>query len=139
MVSVKYDELADAFDFVGFGGGLMQHEAYIDRLTGTIYWVSDDADTEVPEDVGVLEQYIAVPHKNDLDLGQRLALRFVAEALPTRYDRVEEFFHHRGAYARFKDLLESEGRLEGWYEFEAKHVQEALMRWCDENGFRVVT
>ncbi|MGF6919528.1 hypothetical protein OKW28_003725 [Paraburkholderia sp. 40] len=38
----------------------------------------------------------AILHKNELDLGDRLALRFVAQELPGYYDQVEGFFRRQG-------------------------------------------
>ena len=46
-----------------------------------------------------------MPHKNDLDLGNDLALRFAEERLPQRLAIIVGFFRHRGAYARFKDAV----------------------------------
>ena len=108
MVAVRYDDLALAFDFVS-GGPPMEHNAYISIDTGQIYWTSEltPAEEEVPDDLETSDRYIAIPHKNDLDLGRNLALRFVAQELPERYGRAEAFFRSKGAYARFKQLLES--------------------------------
>jgi hypothetical protein len=51
---------------------------------------------------------------------------------------VEQFFLHRGAYARFKELLASEGCLEQWYAFEAESTERALKNWCSENDIKVI-
>jgi hypothetical protein len=139
MVTVKYEDLSAAFDFVSFGAP-MEHEAYISIDTGAIYWISDvnPVEEDVPDDLGTSDRYLAVPHKNDLDLGTHLALRFVADTLPRLHNRVEEFFRHRGAYARFKELLASEGYLDKWYAFEAESTEQALRHWCIENEINVV-
>ena len=139
MVTVKYEDLSAAFDFVSFAAP-MEHHAYISMDTGTIYWISDlnPLEEEVPDDLETSDRYIAIPHRNDLDLGSELALRFSAEALPDQYTKVEEFFQHRGAYARFKDFLASEGCLDKWYAFEAESTQRALRNWCTENEIDVV-
>jgi hypothetical protein len=139
VVTVKYEDLSAAFDFVNFGAP-MEHQAYISIDTGTIYWISDVSplEEEIPEDLETSDRYIAVPHKNDLDLGSDLALRFATEELPGLYNRVEEFFRHRGAYARFKELLASEGCLDKWYAFEAESTERALRNWCTENGINVI-
>lgn len=137
VVVVKYDELSEAFDFVSFGAP-MEHQAYVDRTTGKIYWVSEAIEDEVPEDLDVSDRYIAIPHKNDLDLGTSLALQFAAEALPDEYPRIEGFFRKRGAYARFKDLLAAKSRLEEWYVFEAKCTEKALRKWCEENDVTII-
>ena len=137
MVSVKRKELSLAFDFVSSDAPLM-HEAYICLDTGRIFWISElnpIEDEEVPDDLGISDRYLAIPHKNDLDLGKRLALRFAAQELSQRsYERTEEFFRRRGAYARFKQMLESEHALEKWHRFEADAIEEALKNWCIENN-----
>jgi len=140
MVAVKYDELSTAFDFVSYGAP-MEHHAYVSFDTGKVWWTSDSIDTldeDLPEDLEDSERYLAIPHKNDLDLGRSLALRFVAQQLPAHYDQVEQYFRRQGAYARFKDLLEREGVLERWYAFEADSVEKALRQWCAENGLDIL-
>lgn len=37
--------------------------------------------------------------------------------------------------ARFKDLLESKGQLEAWYDFESKATEVAICDWCKVNDF----
>lgn len=93
---------------------------------------------DIPEDLETSDRYIAIPHKNDLDLGSDLALRFSAEQLPGLYNRVEQFFRHRGAYARFKELLAPERCLGRWYAFEAESTARALKNWCSENDINVI-
>jgi hypothetical protein len=92
----------------------------------------------LPEDLETSDRYIAVPHKNDLGLGQRLALAFVDQELSDEYDTVAGFFGRRGAYGRFKALLHAHGMLERWYEFENGAMEEALLAWCEENGIQPV-
>ena len=76
---------------------------------------------------------IEIPHKNDLDLGHNLVFEFTASNLPDEYDRVRDIFRHRGAYGRFKDLLDFKGLLDAWHSFENERETKALRRWCDEN------
>jgi hypothetical protein len=140
MVSVKYEEISMAFEFVSFAAP-MEHQAYVCLETGAIYWVSElnPLDEEdVKDDLGESDRYIAIPHKNDLDLGRELALRFVSDELPRQYSRVEDFFRHRRAYARFKDLLAAEGYLDKWYAYESESTEMALRHWCKENDIEVV-
>jgi hypothetical protein len=135
VVTIKYDDLSAAFDFVSFAAP-MEHRAYLSLDTGAMYWISETNpvdDEELPDDVETSDRYIAVPHKNELDLGNNLALRFVEEELPERYASVADFFRRRGAYARFKDLLAAEGCLEKWYAFESASTERALRDWCNEN------
>jgi hypothetical protein len=139
MVTVKYEDLQEAFDFVS-SAAPMEHSAHISLDTGAIYWMSDvnPLEEEVPDDLETSSRYIAVPHKNDLDLGSHLALRFAAEEMPDRYAQIEGFFRHRGAYARFKELLAAEGCLDKWYAYEAESIEKALRDWCARNGIQLV-
>ena len=140
MVAVKHDDLSLAFDFVSYAAPT-EHNAYVSLDTGKIYWTSDSSDAldeDIPEDPETSDRYLAIPHRNELDLGRRLALRFVAQALPALYDQVEGLFRRQGAYARFKDLLEREGVLERWYSFETDAVESALRQWCAENGLELL-
>ncbi len=139
MVAVKYKDLSAAFEFVSFAAP-MEHQAYVSIDTGTIYWISElnPLDEEVPEDLETSDRYIAIPHKNDLDLGSDLALRFAAAELPDRYNMVAQFFRHRGAYARFKELLASEGNLDKWYAFESESTERALRDWCTAHDISVI-
>lgn len=88
---------------------------------------------EIGESDADWEQMIEIPHKNDLDFGQNLVFEFIASTLPDEYNRVRDIFRRRGAYGRFKDLLDSKGLLEAWYRFENDREKEALLLWCEEN------
>jgi len=139
-VSVNAEELRTTFEFVSFGAPL-EHSAYICVDTGKIYSYSVSAGLEeedLPEDLETSDRYIAVPHKNDLGLGRRLALAFVAQELSDEYDTVAGFFRRRGAYGRFKALLHARGMLERWYEFENGAMEKALLAWCEANGIQSV-
>ena len=132
-------ELRNTFDFVSAGAPL-EHSAYICADTGKIYWTSDTADLDeddVPADIHDSDRYIGVPHKNDLCLGRRLALEFAEQELPADYEEVVRFFQRRGAYSRFKDLLQTRGLLERWYDFENETTDAALRAWCVENGIEL--
>ncbi len=135
---VKFAEIRDAFDFVSFGQ-LGEHEAYLCVKTGAIYWRSEYCDDEepLPEDIEDSSRYIAIPHKNDLDLGKALVLRFAEKHLPESYDTVQAIFSRSGAYARFKDLLDSRGVLQQWYGYEEAAIEEALRRWCEDNDIEI--
>ena len=52
-------------------------------------------------------------------------------------EQADEIFRRRGAYARFKQLLDFHGALEKWYEFEQESTEAALRNWCSENGVQL--
>ena len=137
-VAVDARELRNAVDFVSAGDSF-DHSAWICLDTGKIYWRSSAAgldDEDLPEDIDDSDRYLAVPSQHDLDLGRRLVLAFAAEELPDDYDMVTGFFRRRGAYGRFKNLLQTRGLLASWYEFENRATDEALLAWCAEHGIQ---
>jgi len=140
-VPANATDLRTTCDFVSAGAPL-EHSAYICLDTGKIYWKAASAglqnEDDLPEDLDISDRYIAVPHKNDLGLGRRLALAFVDQELPGDSDAVVGFFRRRRAYGRFKDLLHTRDKLQRWYEFEDRATEEALLAWCEENGIRLV-
>ena len=138
-VSVNATELRITFEFVS-AAAPSEHAAYICLDTGQIYSqaVGLEEEEDLPEDLEIADRYIAVPHRNDLDLGRRLALAFADQELPGDYDTVAGFFRRRGAYGRFKDLLQARGKLQSWYEFEDRATEKALLAWCEVNGIQPV-
>jgi len=139
MLAVKLEEILFAFEFVG-AAPQGENNAYICLDTGQIFWTSEfnPLEEKVPDDLETSDRYLPLPHKVDLDLGKRIALRFAASELPDCYDRIAEFFRHKKAYARFKDLLESEGALERWYKYEAQATERVLRDWCAENDIQPI-
>ena len=79
-----------------------------------------------------------IPHKDEIGLGETLVMEFVQDMMPADLDRVKRIFCDRGAYRRFKDLLEFRGLLESWYDFENKREKEALRRWVAENEIKLL-
>jgi hypothetical protein len=139
VIAVKFDDLSLALDFVG-SASPSENNAYISLDTGQIYWTSElnPLDEDVPHDLETSDRYLVLPHKTELDLGKGLALRFAVGELPHCYDRIVGFFRRKGAYARFKDLLDSEGALERWYKYEAEATGKALRDWCAENDIHLI-
>ena len=137
-VAVPFDTILEAFEFVSFGPP-EEHHAYLCLETGKIYWHSElgDDEEELPEDIDDAEKYVAIPHKNDLDLGKNLAIDFVEEVLPDATRDVERMFSRRGAYANFKNLLERRRLLQRWYEYEAAADEKALREWCADQGIEI--
>ena len=129
---ITFSEIHDAFLFVG-SAEYGQNSAFLCPNTGRIFYHSDmgGIDEVLDEDVD-FDDCLVIPHKNDLDLGQRLVFEFVDRQLPEDSDRVRLFFRKSGAYRRFKDLLESKDLLDMWYDFENQREEQALREWCHE-------
>ncbi len=139
MAAVDFGDISEAFETVSFATQY-ENEAHLCRKTGRIYYYLGhlhDLGDELPEDIGDGGKYIQIPHKNELDLGRNLVLRFVENELPGDVDYVSRIFTKTGAYLRFKDLLERRGMLEKWYEYEAATTEKALREWCEFNSIEI--
>jgi Uncharacterised protein family (UPF0158) len=137
-LSVRFSDILEAFEFVSAGGG-DENEAFLCTRTGKIYYRSElDEDLdELPADIGDSDKFLQIPDKRELDLGKPLALNFAREFLANDFDEVRRFFSKKGAYARFKALLERRRSLDQWYAFEEEAVEKALRAWCELNSIEV--
>jgi hypothetical protein len=135
---VSLKDLLLAFEFVS-ASNIGEHEAFLCKETGRVYWRYEDLDDleELPDDIEDSEKYLQIPDRGQLDLGKPLALSFARQYLPDDIDEVRGIFSRKGAYARFKNLLQRKGALAQWYYFEAKAEEEALRTWCDLNSIEV--
>lgn len=92
MTPLNFDDLESAFLWVS-GAGPFENSAYVSRVSGKIYWDSDsfEREEELPDDIEDGTLYIAVPHKNDLELGRSLVFEFVERYLPTKLTESAHF------------------------------------------------
>ena len=108
---MKYDDIENAFYFISTSPPY-EHSVLLCKESGEMYYISEMGDSdELPEDVDDPERYISIPHKNDLDMGNRLVMDFVTEFSPEDYQKVNDIFRRKGAYSRYKELLETRGLL----------------------------
>jgi hypothetical protein len=137
IMAVTLSDLEDAFLFVS-SEDLGTNNAYLNIETGEISYDSEMSDSyELPEDFDEPDKYVSIPHRNELDLGNALAIEFISKYLPGELDKVSSIFHRKRAYTNYKDLLEKKGFLEKWYEFEKEHQDQALRQWCEENDIEL--
>lgn len=111
----------------------------LNRHTGEIlcnYSDMDLAQIEEAEEKGIDvhgPDWVEVPKQDDLRLGRHVAIDFVAEYLPDDLDRVYDYFSNRGAFRRFKDLIDLRDKVVEWRAYEQARTEAALREWCAEN------
>lgn len=131
----KLDELELAFDMQSGSEFGEEIHCYISKKTGDIVH-DDEVLSDVPcpvEDIEFDPDYLHLPDKYDLDLGNRLVWRFVDIEIPGLEQKVREIFSRKGAYRRWKDFLDYNDLLDKWYTFENESTREALLDWCKSN------
>ncbi len=139
VTTVNLSDLQMALDWVSTD--YLENQAYVCRDTGKIYWISGesgvlDDEAEIPDDIEDTDKYVLVPDKRDLDLGSHLVFDFTAQNLPQHYDQVRDMFRRKGAYGRFKGLLERQDKLQAWHAFSDEQATKALKEWCNEEGLQ---
>lgn len=133
---VDYDDLEHALYWLSAAD--YGQTAFVSRETGQVVLRGEGIEELPPDDLDDDRVWVAVPDKRDLDLGRRLVRRFADERLtPALAERVDACFRRRGAYGRFKDLLEDHGRLQDWFAFEAEATEAALRDWCASEGLQL--
>ncbi len=137
--AVHLAELEDALGWIS-GVEAFGNRARVSRLTGEVHWSSEygDAPDDLPDDIDDGSSYVAIPDKNDLDLGRSLVSRFVRERVPELDFTVHEIFARPGAHRRFKAWLERLGLLQAWFDFERQETAAALRLWAADQGLRVL-
>lgn len=134
---MKYEDIECLFNYVGMVPRF-EHAAYLNRRTGESYLVSDSGDSdELPDDFEESDDYLRIPHRNDLDLGRNLVFEFVERRLPSAIEQVHDFFRRSGAYGRFRDLLEQNGLLDDWNKYDTDRSRVAMLEWCAKNGIEL--
>ena len=137
-VVVPFDRLLEAFEFVSFGPP-EEHQAFVCLETGRSTGIASLETTRnsCRKILTTLKGSVAIPHKNDLDVGKNLVFEFIEEVLPDAMSEVERMFSRRGAYSNFKNLLERRGLLPRWYEYEATAQEKAMREWCADPGIEI--
>ena len=134
---MKYEDVEYLFNFVG-AVPRFERSAYLNRRTGEWVVVSDSGDSdELPDDLDESDDYLKIPHWNDLDLGKSLVFEFIEQRLTSARDLVHDFFHRTGAYGRFRNLLERHDLLNDWNEYKTQRSRVAMLEWCAENSVEV--
>ena len=136
LTHVSYADIEHALDWSS-SGGADGSQAVICRRTGRVYLRSECGkfeEEELPQDIDNDDLYLPLPHKTDLNLGRDLVFQFVRAKAPELEGRISAAFRQRGAYSKFKSILEQSGLLHKWHEYEAAETRLALNTWAQENG-----
>ena len=134
-MQVKITDIEMAIEFVS--PDMFGSKAYINIETGEIHYAGGLVDESEPSDSYENGEYLSIPGKSDLDLGASVVIDFVDEYIPEKAQQVYKIFNRKGAYSRFKDLLESLNQLDNWFNYEQEALREAALEWCRENNIDV--
>jgi hypothetical protein len=139
-MSISFKDLLDTSTFLSTDSN-EEVQAYLHKPTGAIYWYAPLHDFDpLPVDLDPAnpsDDYLMLPNRRELGLGNQIVFDFVAKHLPHDVETVSAMFRQRGAYRRFKDVLERNHLLEQWHGFEEQAQAEALKAWCLAEGLEL--
>lgn len=134
---MSFDVIADAFHYVS-NAPPGERSAWVRRSCGKVYLASVKAGfDERPAGAEGTADYLAIPHRHQLDPGAELVMEFVLGHCPREARRVEGFFGHPGAFRKAKDHFKHLGLLDHWLIFEEEQITVLLRQWCVAAGLDI--
>lgn len=140
---------------VAFESGLAEMEYYLDLETGEVLMITEEIRwyMEEPLDAELLgwqqemlqiaqrieagygTRYIQIPEQERRDAYRDMEWFITTVADQALQDELWRAIQGRGAFRRFKDLLQNHPEeRERWFSFKEHRVQERLMEWLEGEG-----
>ena len=110
----------------------------MDLKTGKSVFLVDEMDTdldnerledEIDENP---ERYLSLPTKFDIH-DYHIMEEFIRTLKGERANNLEHAIQGRGAFKRFKDMVDSMGILGQWYDFQTKYYRKLAITWCQDH------
>jgi len=137
---VSMTDLRDAYEWLcAAEHGSGDAAAYVSRATGKVLQSADEdlsgvEDEPLPGDIDDTAKFAVVPDRHGLDIGSHVAFDFARDHMPADAGAICDLFRGRGAYGRFKSFLARRGMLDAWHAYEDAAIDNALRRWCEDEG-----
>ena len=112
------EELSDAENNVDLSDSV---EWYCEAVASAKYYLENQDD------------YLYLPKKYDFN-EYRIIEKFIARVVvPKQVEMLYQSIHGKGAFRRFKVMLERLGLIDEWYKYREKKLREYVEFWCEEN------
>lgn len=134
---MTFDVIDDAFHYVS-NAPPGERAAWIQRGSGKVFLSSTKAGfDERPPGAAGDPDYLAIPHRFEIDPGKELMLEFAHAHCPRELRRIEGLFERSGAFRKVKDLFKQLGLLDHWQIFEEEQIAALLRQWCVAEGLEL--
>ena len=116
---------------------------FLDLETGDSVFLADELITgldnegledEIEEN---LERYLRLPTKFEIR-EYHIMEEFIWTLKGERADKLDCAIRGRGAFRRFKDLVDRMGISQQWYDFQAEYYRKLAIEWCQEHGLEYI-
>ena len=131
-MKVKLQDIIDAMDMTD-----RYTENYLDAETGEIEYINDmvmgqDEKEEIYER---LDEHGCYQLPSSFDLRDYDIMEDFISGMPEGVQgRMYSAIQGKGAFRRFKDMVNDMGIEQLWYEFHDDAYKRKAARWCEENG-----
>ena len=137
-MKVKLDVILDAIEMADDN-----YTYFLDLETGESVFLADELVTgldnegledEIEEN---LERYLRLPTKFEIH-EYHIMEEFIWTLKVDSADKLEHAIQGRGAFRRFKDMVDRMGISQQWYDFQAEYYRKLAIEWCQEHGLEYI-
>ena len=132
-VAVKIREIMDGMEMVDD-----QTTVYYDTKTGQLILDCDASyglNEVSSEELANNKRYLQLPDRFEIN-EYHMVEAFIADQSEENANRLFRAIQGRGAFRRFKDLIDELGLSEAWYEFRENCYRDRAVRWCLGNDLK---
>ena len=147
-MKVKIDDIIDAVDFDSD-----MSESFLNTKTEQVCMFTDEELRAAENDVDLSDSaewyceavasakhylenpddYLSLPEKYDFN-EYRIMEKFISRVIiPKQSEMLSQSIQGKGAFRRFKTMLERLGLLDEWYKYRGQKLREFVESWCKEN------
>ena len=133
-MKVKLDVILDAIEMADDN-----YTYFLDLETGESVFLADELitgldneglDHEIEENP---KRYLRLPTKFEIH-EYHIMEEFIWTLKGKRADKLECAIRGRGAFRRFKDMVDRMGISQQWYDFQSEYYRKLAIEWCQEHG-----
>lgn len=112
---------------------------FLDLETGESVFLADELitgfDNEGLEDEidGNPERYLRLPTKFEIH-EYHIMEEFIWSLKGENASELEHAIKGRGAFRRFKDMIDRMGITQQWYDFQSEYYRKLSIKWCEEHN-----
>ena len=134
-MKVKLEVVIDAIEMADDN-----YTYFLDLETGESVFLVDELitgldneglDEEIEENYGT--RYLRLPTKYEIN-EYHIMEEFIWTLEDEKVNKLEGAIQGRGAFRRFKDMVNRMGISQQWYNFQAEYYRKLAIEWCKENS-----
>lgn len=131
-MKVKLSDIIDAIEMMD-----QYSEYFLDQKTGEIEWINDMTmgQEEKEQIYDRLDEHGFYRLPTSYDIREYDIMEDFIDGMPEAVQgRMYQAIQGKGAFRRFKDMVNDMGIEQTWYDFQNDAYKRKAIRWCEENG-----